>query len=233
MNRNLLLVLVVSACIVLAGCTGGLGGDGAAQGTAGGSGDNGGSGGSGDDAGAGAGDSSALQSGEWEPFDFDEPAKYTYDVYTEGDGEGTLVLDVQEVSGDTITVKTVYEMAGERYESTFTGTKENVQGQMMMNPAGIILMTTMIQPGAWYAGQDLEVGTQWSYSTQEGSASFEVTGTETVAGVECYHSEMTVNSSVMYEGCFAPQLGLAPYTAYYEEDGTLSMELELVSYEKN
>ncbi|MCT9097214.1 hypothetical protein [Haloarchaeobius sp. HME9146] len=224
--------------MVTAGClSGGTGGDadptdtqspGDAGDGAGGSGD--GDAGDGD---TGSGDSSSLQPGEWTVFDFDEPATYTYDVYMEGEGEGELIWDVQSVDGDTVTVRMVYDVAGERFDSTITGTKETVQSQLYTNPAGILLVTTMFTPATWYAGQDLSEGTKWSYTTQDGSASFAVTGTNTYANVECYTSEMTVDQQVLHEGCFAPQLGLAPYTAYYNEDGSLSMEMKLVSYEKN
>ncbi|WP_435364257.1 hypothetical protein [Haloarchaeobius sp. DYHT-AS-18] len=239
MNRRLVLAVVLSLCMVTAGClSGGTGGDADATDTQspGDAGDGAGGSGGGDagdgDAG-GSGDSSSLQPGEWTVFDFDEPATYTYDVYMEGEGEGQLIWDIQSVDGDTVTVRMVYDVGDERYESTVSGTKETVQSQLYTNPAGILLVTTMFTPATWYAGQDLSEGTKWSYTTQDGSASFAVTGTSTYADVECYTSEMTVDQQVLHEGCFAPQLGLAPYTAYYNEDGSLSMEMKLVSYVKN
>ena len=58
-------------------------------------------------------------------------------------------------------------------------------------------------------------------------------GIETYAGVDCFASEMRVDGTVLYEGCFSPDLGLAPYTAYYNEDRSLSMEMVLVSYEQH
>ncbi|WP_267640052.1 hypothetical protein [Haloarchaeobius amylolyticus] len=235
MNGRLVLAVVLALTVLSAGClSGDTGADVTTTPTTAGSG--GGGDGSGDGAGDGSGDGgpvSSLQPGEWTVFDFDEPATYTYDVYMEGEGDGQLVWDVQSVDGDTVTVRMVYDVAGERFESTVTGTKETVQSQLYTNPAGILLVTTMFTPATWYAGQDLSEGTKWSYTTQDGSASFAVTGTDTYANVECYASEMTVDGQVLHAGCFAPQLGLAPYSAYYNEDGTLSMEMTLVSYEKN
>ncbi|WP_435347487.1 hypothetical protein [Haloarchaeobius sp. HRN-SO-5] len=222
MTRRTVLTAMVVVCVLLAGCVSG-GGDVPTTSTAGSDGNGG----------DGSGDSSTLDGGSWALLEFDRPATYTYDVYVEGEGSGTLVWDVQEVDGDTVTVRTVYEMGDERYESTVTGTKETVEGQLYSTPAGILVVTTMFTPSTWYAGQDLRVGTQWSYQTAEGSASFEVTGVESYGDVDCYRSEMRVDGSVLYEGCFAPDLGLAAYTAYYDEDGSLSMEMELVSYEPN
>ncbi len=221
--------MLVVLTVLLAGCVGGVGVDSDSTPTATptSSGSNGG-GGSG-----GGGSSGDLEPGSWEVLEFDQPATYTYDIFVEGEGEGSLVWDVQSVDGDTITVRTVYDLGGERFESTVTGTRETVQSQLYANPAGILLLTTMFTPSAWYAGQELEVGSGWSYQTAEGSASFEVTGVDTYAGVDCFASEMQVDGTVLYEGCFSPDLGLAPYTAYYNEDGSLSMEMVLVSYEQN
>jgi hypothetical protein len=224
------LVLVVLT-VLLAGCVGGVNVDDdsttvATTSSSGGS----GSGGGGSGGGSSNGD---LEPGTWSVLDFDQPATYTYDIFVEGDGEGSLVWDVQSVDGDTITVRTVYELGGERFESTITGTRETVQSQLYTNPAGVLLLTTMLTPSAWYADRELEVGSGWSYQTPEGSSSFEVTGVDTHAGVDCFASEMRVDGTVLYEGCFSPDLGLAPYTAYYNEDGSLSMEMVLVSYEQN
>lgn len=226
--------LLVVLTVLLAGCVGGVNVDADSTPTANPttSGGSGGSGGGGSGSGGG-GSSGDLEPGSWELLEFEEPATYTYDVFVEGDGEGQLIWDVQSVDGDTITVRTVYELGGERFESTVTGTRETVQSQLYTNPAGILLLTTMFTPSAWYAGQELAVGSGWSYQTGEGSASFEVTGVDTRAGVDCFASEMRVDGTVLYEGCFSPDLGLAPYTAYYNEDGSISMEMVLVSYERN
>ncbi|MFC7045547.1 hypothetical protein ACFQH6_09175 [Halobacteriaceae archaeon GCM10025711] len=180
---------------------------------------------------AATGDDDGMESGEWALFDFDKPATYTYDVYIRDEGEGTLVWDVQSIDGDRATVRVVYEMAGERFESTMTGDKDTVTSQLFATPAGLVLVTTMFTPAAWYAGQELQVGNQWAYQTPKGSASFAVTGTDTIAGVDCFTTEMRVNGTVVHEAAVSPALGLAPHAAYYDEDGTLEMELRLVSYE--
>ncbi|WP_323676613.1 hypothetical protein [Halorubellus sp. PRR65] len=232
-------VLVVAVLVLTAGCLTGGGGapesttvgtDGANGGGASADGGDGsGDGASGDD----TSDSTDAASGEWEPFAFETPARYEYEVFMEGDGEGTIVWDVESVDDGEYTVTLVYEMNGERYETTATGTKDTVVQQFYTNPGGAVLVTTMSQPSAWYEGRDLSTGTKWSYSTPQGSASFAVTGTDTIAGVDCWTSEMRVNGSVFHEACFSPDLGLAPYAAYYGEDGTLEMSLTLVAYEEN
>lgn len=174
-----------------------------------------------------------VDPGEWEWFGFDEPATYTYDLYIEDEGEGTLVWDVTDVSADSVTVSITYELGETSFESTMTGDRETIRSQAMMTPAGPILMLTMFSPTfAYYEGQELAVGNQWSYAGPDGSLSFDVTGTDTVAGVDCYTTEMTLNGTVVHEACLSPELGAAPHAAYYEEDGTLTFELTLVDYER-
>jgi hypothetical protein len=64
--------------------------------------------------------------------------------------------------------------------------------------------------------------------------SFEVVGTDNYAGVSCFASELRINESVIHEGCFSPDIGLAPYTAYYEEGtGEVEMRVELIEYRPN
>jgi hypothetical protein len=58
-----------------------------------------------------------------------------------------------------------------------------------------------------------------------------VNGTKTIGGVSCFTSEMKINTTVVHAGCFSPDHGLAPHSAYYDEDATLQMEMKLVSYE--
>lgn len=228
------IALLLAATLVLAGCTGGTGAPPAdatttdrptSTTTA-----------SADDSTDGATDADSTVSGDrtWEFMEFTEPATYTFELRSEDEPEpGTLVWDVTEVDGDTVTVAMTFEMAGQRTETTVAGDRETVRSQLLTTPAGPFLVATWFSPTVgYYEDRELAVGEQWSYSTPQGSASFAVTGRETMAGVECFRSEMRVNESVVYEGCFASDLGLAPYTAYYGEDGTPVLVVELVAYER-
>lgn len=179
-------------------------------------------------------DSSSADDVAWQAFEFDHPATYTYDTFMSGDGEGTLVWEVTEVNGDEVTVSVDYQAGETSYQSTVSGTKDTVRGQLMMSPAGSFLIVSIFSPTlAYYEDQTLEVGQGWSYSTQEGSASFEITGKDTYAGIDCYASEMKVDGNLLHEGCFSSDLALATYTAYYEENGELTAKMELTSYEAN
>lgn len=233
MRRNTFAVVVVSLLVALAGCSGG--GPAADDGpgdeteTATDVENRDGGGDEGDQDGGDAGGSETSEG--WEPFQFDQPGTYTYDVFLEGEGEGRVVWDVTSVSDDQFTVKVNYDVGDTQFESEVTGSRETIHQQLMMSPAGSLMVLTVISPATWYDGRELEVGNGWSYQTNEGTGSFEITGTKTIGGVSCFTSEMTVNGTIMHEGCFSPDHGLAPHSAFYDEDGSLQMELELVSYE--
>lgn len=257
MNRATVLTVLMSLLVVLAGCSGaGVSDDGANGGNgngnsdsggngndAGGNGDSGGNGDAGSsgngDAGDGSGDASGgtdgLDPGEMNFFEFDRPGRYVFDVEMAGEGSGQVTWDIQSVDGDQLTVYVKYAVGGQSYESTVSGTKSDIQGQLIMSPAGSFAMLGIFSPMfGYYDGQQLAVGEQWSYSTDQGSMSFAITGTDNYAGVDCYTSEIRLNDSVMHEACFSPDLGLAAYTAWYEEDtGNVEMRMELVEFQRN
>jgi hypothetical protein len=185
-----------------------------------------------DDFGPGDGDETPP-SGTWEPFAFDRPGKYTFDVYSEEDGAGTLVYDVREIDDDTVTVAIDYETADSSYEQTITAAEDEVWGQLLFTPAGPLLFSTIYTPGLMFAGEELEVGDGWSYSDSSGSSSVRITGTTTVGGLACYTTEMKSDDTTVHESCLAPGHGVAPYSAYYDDDGTVTSRIELVSYEAN
>lgn len=231
MNRKMLLTLVIAISVALAGCGSG---DSPSADNAN-DGNNGGDNPGGDNPDGGSGNGGTGDGGMVDFFQFDQPARYVYDVNFDGD-TGQVVWDVKSVEGNKITVYVSYDVGGDTYESTITGTKENIQGQLLYTPAGTFMMLGMFSPMfGYYDGKELYVGKTWSYTAPDGSGSmsFEVTGTKTYAGVECYDSQLKINQSVIQEACFSPDLGLAAYTAWYDEDtGDTSMRMELVEYER-
>lgn len=44
---------------------------------------------------------------------------------------------------------------------------------------------------------------------------------------------MTIDGDRRHEGCFSPDHGLAPYSAWYDENGGLQMKFEMVNFEEN
>ncbi|QLG50428.1 hypothetical protein [Natrinema halophilum] len=186
-----------------------------------------GGGGGNTDGGDGGGDAT------WKPFEFDRPVTYTYDVYSPDDGAGTLVWDVTDVTDDGATVTVRYDTTETQFETTVTGTKDDLQSELLMTPAGPFIVTTIFSPTmAQYEGRSLTVGNEWSYSSSDGSMRFEVTERQSYAGVDCFASVTEIDGQTVHEGCFSPELELAPHTAYYDEDGDRTYEMTLVSVEE-
>jgi hypothetical protein len=231
MKSKTILVVLLTLLVVLAGCTGGGGGPSAGDGNDGGAdGQNGDGNGNGDGDGGDGGDGNAGSGQTWRAFEFEKTGKYTFDVFVEGDGSGTLVWDVQRVSGDEVTAHISYDVGDTSYESTVTGTTDIARQQLLGTPAGALLVTTMFTPGLWYGGRELAVGNGWSYQTGEGSGSFQVTERRNLGGMSCYATEMKIDGTLRHEGCFSPDHGLAPYSAWYDEEGKLQMEVKLRNY---
>lgn len=215
-------VMVVAASLVLAGCVGG-GGDAAGTPDSDDSGAN---------DGAVAGDGAGANVGTFEFFEFDSPATYTYDIYLEGEGEGQMVWDVTAVSGDTATVTLTYDLGGTSFETTASGTRDEVQSALVQSPAAAFLSLGVFSPYyAYYEERGLRIGEQWSYTTGEGSASFAVTERTSHAGVDCYRTEMRVDGNLFHAACVSPDLGLSAYSGYFNEDGSRLLELELTNYQ--
>jgi len=191
--------------------------------------------------------SSAVGDGTFRFLAFEQPGTYTYEVTfapTVRSQQGTAepvtrqgenqsaeyVIDVVQAAENQYEVQVSISMDGMDNQQTFTGTRTEIQQQMLGSQVGSLLVPLTTMTG-FYQGQTLQAGQSWSYSTEEGTASFEVTGSDSYAGVECSVTEASVNGTVVHEACVSPDRGLAPYAAYYDESGTLTFEMELTSYE--
>ena len=191
--------------------------------------------------------SSAAGDGTFRFLAFEQPGTYTYEVTfapTVRSQQGTAepvtrqgenqsaeyVIDVVQAAENQYEVQVSISMDGMDNQQTFTGTRTEVQQQMLGSQVGSLLVPLTTMTG-FYQGQTLQAGQSWSYSTEEGTSTFEVTGSDSYAGVECSVTEASVNGTVVHEACVSPDRGLAPYAAYYDESGTLTFEMELTSYE--
>ncbi|UTF53475.1 hypothetical protein [Natronosalvus rutilus] len=228
-RRRLLRTAGVTAALVLGGCLDDVPiGDVEAD-------EDGDDGGDSDGTDSGTDSSDRSQTGDpgdasWNPFEFDRPITYTYETYSADEGAGTLVWDVTDVTDEEATVTLEYETAETQFETTVSGTKEDLQSDLILTPAGTFVLATLFSPTmGYYEGRTLSVGDEWSYSSPDGSMRFAIIERRTYAGVECYASVTEVDGRTVHEGCFAPDLGLAPYTVYYDENGERSFELALVS----
>ncbi|MFC3956841.1 hypothetical protein [Halovivax cerinus] len=223
-KRRLLVVIGLASLVLLAGCTN-AGIDGAAS--------PGGDESDTTDPGSNGGSADDLAEAEWQAFEYDRAATYTYDVYMEGDGDGTIVWDVSDVTADEATVSLSYDVGETSYETTVTGATTDIQSQLAFSPAGAFLMVSLFSPTiGYFEGETLAVGNEWSVQTPDGSMRTAVTGIDAYAGVECYTGSIEVDGAVVHESCISPEVGLAPYVAYYEA-GETTVSMELVDFSTN
>jgi len=167
-------------------------------------------------------------------FEFEEGERYEYEVFMQNEGEGTFVWEVQDVSGGQMTVYTEYDVGDTYYESTVTGQEGSMRGQVMSTPAGSFMAVALFSPATSYYEQGtLEVGNSWEASSPEGSARFEVVRKDSYSGVECFYSELYSDGELVHESCVNPELGLAVYSVYYEQEtGDRELEMTLVGYSR-
>ena len=169
----------------------------------------------------------------WEPMEFAFEARYEWDLFIDGE-DGSLVWDVVNIEGDQITVETEYVLGDMEFEQTMTGTQQELESDLMMTPAGTAFVWTAFSP-MWggFVGEQFTVGNQWSYTTPEGSISYEVADMDTTNyPVDCYVVEMHEDDQLLHEGCISPDHGMAVYTAWYD-DGNLEVEIELISFDRH
>ncbi len=223
-----LVSIFVVLAVVLAGCAGFSpsvpdSGDADASGN--------GNGVSGSGNGGSDGTSEETAKNSFEPFQFERPGKYTFEVMDANKGSGKLVWDVQSIDGENVTLDSVFEFEGERQTSSMTVNRENAVAELAFSPGGQYAIQTMYSGAMSHAyGKDLKVGQSWSFTTADGSMKFEITEKRTYAGIECYYSELRLNGSVARDGCYSPDHGVAPYSAYYDETGKTLLEVKLVKY---
>lgn len=147
------------------------------------------------------------------------------------DGEtGRLIWDIQEIDQNTYTIDIEYSLGDESYQSTLTGDKDEIRGQIASTPAGIIMMASFFSFAGAYRVQQLKPGNQWLQTYQGDTVTYRVIGQENYAGVNCYTTEITHNQKPIHRGCFSPNLGLTAHTALYNETGQKTMEMKLKEY---
>jgi hypothetical protein len=181
-NRQLVLVVLLGAVLVLAGCSGGpatnttttaptttaptsaaptteSGGSGASTTTAGGS-------------------SAAIVGYEWT-----ENESYTY----EDSGGNTYVFAVESIEDGQVTVNFTAVRGGQVSSRTITGEQGRFFQSLSEDDRSKFGFWAFTYDGrVAAAGQDLEVGNTWTGTDGDSPYSVEVTGTGSVQGQECY-----------------------------------------------
>lgn len=184
-------------------------------------------------------------------FGFDQPAKYTYEIaVAQGDLQrtgsqpirGRLTVDVREVAAGNVTLGIRYELDGETYEATVSGTQGAVAAefasvseftdvsprmQALRSHTSLALTLGMSLYLSGYASSFVNIE---SLQTGDKPVSFE-TGTDTYAGVECKVTTVSTGGTPIAESCVSTELGLPVYVVLYDESGTPDTWITLVEYE--
>ncbi|KAB1187888.1 MULTISPECIES: hypothetical protein [Haloferax] len=234
--------LLVALLVLVAGCSGGVGGDGATAtqtttvaDTADGDTTNGDTGESGDS-------SSSEDSSSSMAFDFNqswdeqfrEGQYYRYEITSPNlNDTATYEWEVLSATEDEVTIRTKVDAEETTSEQTVTASRDQLYSELSGSPSGSIATVGFNSP--YYSGVDgetLEVGDGWEASGTNGNVSFTVERTSSYAGLDCAYFVVQMNGSVFWESCVSPESPLPGYMAFYEEEGDDEpvFEMTLVEY---
>jgi len=169
----------------------------------------------------------------WEPYDLKAGTSYDYEFEfledNEVSSEGTVNI---EVGNPEVTITTtiddnemeqVYDSSDEISQNFITGIGQTPLAGFLYQP---------LWTGA-FSGQELKTGANWSFSSNEGSIYFEVTGKDSYAGIEGYviEAEFTDGSetTATWKTCISYDLPLPLMTWVSDEIGDEYL-IELTSY---
>lgn len=247
MTNKIILAVLLSLVVVLAGCVGGGPGPGE-DGTTTTQGSDGGDGAS--DGGDGASDGGdgttpvidpTEDDGDW--FNLSKAGLYEFEIkqLNEETGEletGYIKIEVSDVEGNVSTVKWEYKLGGDESTSQLRRTSDDVIGQTLFTPAGTVFWTLQVTPPLLYWGEmgfsDPAVGNKNSETENGTTRVTEVTEQTSIAGVEAFMVESTVDGQLDHKYAIVSGFeGTSPYYAEYDEEtGDLITEIRLVSFER-
>ncbi|MCF8307920.1 MAG: hypothetical protein K9I68_02810 [Bacteroidales bacterium] len=174
----------------------------------------------------------------WEPYKFDPNVSFTYEFYTMENGEeqssGTIEIMIQDPA-----VEVNATIDGEFYSfssDSHDAISENFQEAVNNTPAGIVIYQPYWENA--FADQVIEEGASWSYNFEDGSVSFEVTGTDTYAGIEGYVVEYDIQNdsgeNAMWELCanLGMSLPLMSHVESSDDSNSETFHLELTDYQE-
>lgn len=169
----------------------------------------------------------------WDPYDLKAGTSYDYEFEflenNEVSSEGTVNIQVGDPEVTIITTIDGNEME-QMYNNSDDINQNFITGISQTPLAGFLYQP--LWTGA-FTGEELETGATWSYSTNEASISFEVTGTDSYAGIHGYIIEAEFKegseTTATWETCISYDLPLPLMTWVKDENGEEYM-IELTSY---
>jgi len=216
-RRQAIGTVLMGLLLVTAGCNGLTGGDG------------------------GAGDGGSGAGGEVDAsgYTFVAGESYTY-AADSGDSGSSVTFAVESVEDGDVTVNI---SAGSGQATTVTAPQEQVFNQSReASMTGAVFVTFLRLPVLAADGQTLEEGNSWTVGSdqlsmgQSGDATevtVEVTGTDTVAGQECYTTELSAQSqSGTIESCVRADWPFALAVSNSGGSGDVELDISVDEFER-
>jgi hypothetical protein len=167
----------------------------------------------------------------WRLYEFRAGERYEYRVETAEDGPGTFRWHVEDAGDDRLTIETDLTFEnGETFARTVTGTEDEVVSELLATPAAIFVGSGLHSPHVG-ANEGVYVGYEWRFATSEGSIRYAVDETDSYLGIDCYVAVTEIDDMRVHESCLSPDLAFPAAVAYYDDDGTPLLEMELVEYD--
>lgn len=219
--RLMVLALAVAMLVALplAGCGGGA--DEPAEDE--GSGDSGGDDG---DTGSGDGDTGSGDGAtEWRAWQFaaGQSFKYEFDIVSDGENQGGWYsMAFTDAGGGNLNLAYEGSFGGNDFSGTVVVSAENPVDDLMggnLHPFAMLCFLPMftLDWGA-LAEEEWAVGNSWSWSGPEGEVSYEVTGTETYAGLEGYAIEWRLDGELITKVVVSRAASICLYMWMGEDD---------------
>ncbi|AHZ23608.1 hypothetical protein BM92_13590 [Haloferax mediterranei ATCC 33500] len=230
-------MLLVALLVLVAGCSGGIGGDGttttAAQTTVEtGTATDGETSTPGNESGNASSTTAFEFNGTWDN-QYRTGQYYRYEITADSiDGTATYEWEVLSATDDEVTVRAKLVTSNTTSERTVTASPDKINSKLSGSPTGSVATLGFGSP--YYSsidGKSLSVGDSWEVSGANGDTSFKVERVSTYAGLECANFVVRTNGSVTWESCVSPESPLPGHMAFYEEEGDDEPAFEMVLVE--
>ncbi|PWD97783.1 hypothetical protein [Marinilabilia rubra] len=171
----------------------------------------------------------------WEPYQLKANTSYEYNFEIRDNEVVTSSGDVMIEIGEP-DVEITGTMDGTPFNYTnnnFDDINQNFISAVSQSPIGIVIYQP-VWMGA-FTNQNLEVGSSWSYSYENNSFLFEITGTDTYGGYEGYVMQTTFTNAedetVIWNSCVKPEIPL-PLMSHVEYPEGEEYFMELTNYQE-
>ncbi len=170
----------------------------------------------------------AQEPDTWKLYDFSDTRLVELELsVTENGGtqNGSVILEFEPRGDDRVTLRFRGEMGENSSEFSTTAAEDEIYGramvQMMMTPVGAPLMVTIFAPfwGIYFIGQDMEIGSGWSFSDSSKAVSFKVESVCSAAGIEGKKIVWREDDEIRAQACVNRGLPLPLELDFRAEDG--------------